>query len=208
MSLKAQNMSVLALIIAINTLFLCAMIGQHSITGQSIQGVLRDAKSFLPVGVGLVVTTVLNGLLSRATKERLVFLRWRNALPGHRAFSEHATNTPTVDIEKLREKCGGAFPFDPAQQNRVCYRLYKSVENDAAVRQVHGSFLLTRDYTGLSFLFFIFYGAIAIYSVQGWTLKLIYILLLALQYFLARMAAENYAVSFVRTVLTRASQTS
>lgn len=46
---------------------------------------LAGMANLLPVWLAVVVTTIANGLLSSAMKDRLVFLRWYHALPGHRA---------------------------------------------------------------------------------------------------------------------------
>jgi hypothetical protein len=48
------------------------------------------------------------------------------------------------------------LPVDPVEQNRACYRIYKSVENDQAVRQAHRDSLVLRDYTGLCAVFSVF----------------------------------------------------
>src|SRR5712671_5918274 len=56
---------------------------------------------------------IVNGLLSAETKARLVFLRMKDALPGHRAFSKYAASDPRVDISNLKKICGNKFPDDP-----------------------------------------------------------------------------------------------
>jgi hypothetical protein len=142
-------------------------------------------------------------VLSADTKACLVFLRWRNALPGHRAFSEYATSDPRVDPVALRKVVGGAFPVDPVDQNRVWYRLFKAVEKEPAVEQVHRDFLLLRDYTALSVLFFIFYGAVGLYAISSLEVFGLYIVLLIVQFIVVRQAASNYGARFVTTVLAQ-----
>ena len=108
----------------------------------------------------MIVTTVANGLISAEAKARLVFLRWRHALPGHRAFSKYAASDPRIDVAKLKKVCGNKFPEDPVEQNRTWYRLYKAVEGNPSVVQVQRDFLLMRDYAALAALFAVVFGAV------------------------------------------------
>src|SRR4051794_13792702 len=83
-SLKDQYRWQLWLIVAVNTLFLYGVVQANAIKVEGLRGIFTDAQNLLPVGVALIVATVLNGLLSADAKPRVVFLRWRHALPGHR----------------------------------------------------------------------------------------------------------------------------
>jgi hypothetical protein len=136
-------------------------------------------------------------------KARLVFLRWRHALPGHRAFSKYAVRDPRIDVSGLEKLHGGPLSVDPVEQNRAWYRIYRTLENDQAVRQVHRDFLLLRDYTGLSVVFIAFYGAAGLYAIPSERTAIIYLLVLAAQFVIARQAASNYGVRLVTTVLAR-----
>jgi hypothetical protein len=155
------------------------------------------------VGFALVIATVLNGLVSADTKARLVFLRWHHALPGHRAFTRYAVRDPRIDLSALEARHGGALPTDPVEQNRAWYRIYKAAENDHAVRQVHRDFLLLRDYTGLSAVFIVFFGAAGLYAIPSTKVGLTYLLALVLQYAVVRQAGSNYGIRMVTTVLAR-----
>lgn len=92
---------------------------------------------------------------------------------------------------------------DPLDQNRVWYQIYKSVETDPAVRQVHRDFLLSRDYIGMSALIAVCFGAISLYTISSLKVCLFYALILLSQYLVVRQAASNYGVEFVTTVLAR-----
>jgi hypothetical protein len=76
------------------------------------QAAITGAGNLLPVGLAVVVTTVANGLLSAELKARLVFLRWKHALPGHRAFSVYAKNDPRIDFVRLQRALGNKLPVD------------------------------------------------------------------------------------------------
>jgi hypothetical protein len=199
-SLKDGYRWQLWLMIAINALFLWGVVQSQEITTTGLAGIMKDAQQILPVGFAVVVATVLNGILSAEIKARLVFFRWTHALPGHRAFTFYANSDNRIDVSKLRALVGD-FPADPAEQNRTWYRLYKSVDSDPSVQQVHRDFLLTRDCTGLAALLLIFFGAIAGYTVHPYTVALTYVGLLALQFIACRQAAFTYGARMVTTVL-------
>jgi hypothetical protein len=202
-SLKDQNRWQLAIVIVANSLFLYGVIQAHAIRTNGLRAVLTDAQNLLPVGVALVLTTVLNGLLSADTKARLVFLRWRHTLPGHRAFSKYALGDPRIDLPNLETLHGSPLPSDPLEQNHAWYLIYRTIENDPAVRQVHRSFLLLRDYTGLCVMFLVCYGPLGLYAISSPRIAWTYLLVLALQFALVRQAAANYGIGMVTTVLAR-----
>jgi hypothetical protein len=133
----------------------------------------------------------------------VVFLRWRHALPGHRAFSEHAVRDPRIDVAALERIHGGPLPTDPVEQNRTWYRMYKSIENDPAVRQGHRDYLMMRDYAGLCAVFVVLYGAAGSFAIPSLRVGMIYLAVLAAQLVLVRQAAANYGSRFVTTVLAR-----
>jgi hypothetical protein len=202
-SLKEQNRWQIWIIVAANSLFLYGVVQANAIKLDGLRTAFKDAEKLVPVGLALVIATVLNGLVSADTKARLVFLRWHYALPGHRAFSAYAVRDPRIDVPALEKLHGSPLPVDPVEQNRAWYRIYKMMEGDAAVRQGHRDFLLLRDYTGLAAVFIILYGATALYTVPSMKASLAYLLVLVAQYLLVRQAACNYGIRFVTTVLAR-----
>jgi hypothetical protein len=202
-SLKEQNRWLIWLIIAINTAFLYGVVEANAIELDGVRSIFTDTSKLVPFGVAVVVATVLNGLLSPNKKAQLVFLRWRHALPGHEAFSRHMMADARIDSAEVATALGGRVPSDPGEQNRVWYRLYKTVENDPAVSQVHRDFLLTRDYAALALLFLLFYGGAGFYSIPSTKIALIYVGLLVIQLIVVRQSAVHYGVEFVTTVLAR-----
>lgn len=207
-SLKEQNRWQLWIIVAVNSLFLYGVVKSNTISTDGLRAAFTDPKKLVPVGLALVIATVLNGLLSPDIKYRLVFIRWHHALPGHRAFTKYAVRDPRIDLPALEKLHGGTLPVDPVEQNRAWYRIYKTMENDPAVRQVHRDFLLVRDYTGLSAIFLVLYGAVGLYAIPSTKTGAVYIVVLAGQYIVARQAAFNYGVRMVTTVLARSRSSS
>ena len=129
-SLKDQNRSQLWLIIALNAVAFYGISQTDSLLISGFKGLLTEALNLLPLGLAFVITSVANGLLSAKLKERLVFLRWRYALPGHRAFSKFAALDPRIDVERLKTAVGNKMLSDPEDENRMWYRFYKEVEDD------------------------------------------------------------------------------
>ena len=200
-SLKGSNRWQLWLVVAGNALFLYGVVQANAIKLGGLRAIFSDAQKLIPLGFALVITTVLTGVLSADIKARLVFLRWRNVLPGHRAFSVYAITDPRIDPAALTKSIGSDLPVNPVDQNRTWYRLYRTIEGDPAVRQVHRDFLLLRDYAGLSALFIVFFGAGGLYAIHSVTVGLLYLVLLVLQYLVVRQAAANYGIRLVTTVL-------
>jgi hypothetical protein len=202
-SLKDQNRWQLWVILATNTMFLYGVIQANAIKIDGVRSLFTDSKNLIPAGLALVLTTVINGVLSVRMKNRLVFLRWHHALPGHRAFSVYALRDPRINDTELQKLCGGTSPVQPSEQNKTWYQIYRSVENDHAVRQVHRDYLLLRDYAGISALLVVCFGVIGLRTIHSVELGLFYLLLLVIQYALVRQAASNYGIEFVTTVLAR-----
>ncbi|MGR9190529.1 hypothetical protein [Rhizobium leguminosarum] len=203
-SLKDQIRWQLWLTIAANFALFYVVAQSDAFAVSGVSGLLTGAANLLPVGLALIVTTIANGLLDASMKARLVFLRWNFALPGHRAFSVYAVADPRVDVARLRESIG-ELPNTPADENLVWYRLYKKIEADPAVTQIHREFLFTRDYAAFSFLFLLGFGVAALFLISEWKVALLYLLALIGQFIVVRHAAANYGVRLVSTVLAQSS---
>jgi hypothetical protein len=156
------------------------------------QSVLRSSSRLWPTG-----------LLSADLKARLVFLRWKRALPGHRAFSVYAKKGPRIDFVRLQRALGNKLPADPEAENAAWYRFYLEVQNVPAVQQVHRDFLLLRDYTGLATLFLIGFGLAAFIVVATWKVFTFYLGFLVIQLIVVRHSAATYGIRFVCTVLAQ-----
>lgn len=201
--LKDQNRWQLWLIIAANAVVFYGACQWETFALSGIKAALASAANLLPVGLAVVVTTIANGLLSSSMKERLVFQRWHNALPGHRAFSVHANADPRIDFARLQRACGNKIPTEPKDQNSLWYRFYLEMQDVPAVQQVHRDFLLLRDYTCLAALFLIGLGIAAAFLVAPWKAFGVYFAILVLQLLVVRHAAATYGVRFVCTVLAQ-----
>jgi hypothetical protein len=191
-----------------NAVLLYGVAQWDSISASGIESLYKHAANLLPVGLTVILTTVANSLLSSDNKARLVFFRWRHALPGHRAFSKYAQSDPRVDIARIKRALGNKMPSGPEQENQIWYRWLKETEKLPAVEQSHRDFLLLRDYTALSALFLIGFGLAACLVVESLQARLLYMLILAAQFLTVRQAAATVGERLVCTVLAHKTSAS
>ncbi len=174
-------------------------IGLEGVPG-AIQWAQSNWESLSAIGLGVVVTTVISNLISPQLKAVLVFWRWPNPLPGHRAFTRYLGKDPRIDPHRLQEKIGD-FPSDPSEQNRLWYRIYRARESEPSVMGAHKDFLLMRDITWLSFVMFILLGLGSVFLGESALQTLWYPAFLASQYVVTSMAARRSGIRFVLNVL-------
>ena len=157
--------------------------------------------------IGLIApigSFLLSGLLSADTKARVVYWRYSHPLPGSRAFSVYIKEETRADPVRLIQKWGD-FPDDPSEQNRLWYRIYRSVESEIRVHEAHRAWLFARDLTSFSVLFLVIFGTATFISDVPWTTAWYFLSLLVVQYLATMITARNLGIRFVRTVLAVAS---
>jgi hypothetical protein len=199
-SLKDQNTASLVTILVVNIAIFAVVLKTDQLLAADYQEVLKHWQALIPAGLGAVLIGVVNGLLSVQAKARLVFWRWHDPLPGNRAFSHYVHLDPRIDVAALKSKVG-PFPTKQNAQNALWYKFYKSVENDPRVLHVHRLFLLTRDYAGIASMLLIILGGIGLVAMQTYKTELIYAAALLVQFIASAVAARNYGIRFVNTVL-------
>lgn len=200
-SLKDQNNWRLWLIVVANAIFFYVIQQANEMRLDGLPALLKQIPNLLPVGLAGVVATVLNTLPSAELKATIVYWRWNDALPGHRAFSKYVDRDSRIDRERLLKVCKGAFPTAADEQNAAWYKLYKAVRNDVVVRDANRVFLLLRDYAGLSLLFVFIFGLAAFILIEDRVVAIEYVGALFLQYLIVRTAAANAGVRLVTNVL-------
>ncbi len=198
--LKDRNRAPLSAALVANLIVFIAAVKTGSIFGPRAEALLEDWPHLVPAAAGVILAGLANGLIDPDNKARLVFWRWNNPLPGSRAFSHYVHRDPRIDVSAL-ERNVGPFPTEPRAQNALWYKLYKSVEHESAVVDAHRNFLLMRDYAAMSFLLLLGAGIMGILLIPSSTTGGGYVVLLLAQYLLSRLAAANYGVRFVTTVL-------
>ncbi|MDA9500519.1 hypothetical protein [Bradyrhizobium sp. CCBAU 11357] len=200
-SLKDQNRWQLWLAIVANAVAFYLLMQWDAITIDGVKTLITKAANILPLGLAIVVVTVINGQLSADMKARIVFLRWRHALPGHRAFSDLAPKDPRIDMDRLKKVCGNKLPDDPDQQNKVWYGLYKPLQNQPSIEHVQRDFLLMRDYACFVALATIGFGLAAFVELTSVQVASWYVGAMIGQFLVVRQAAANYGSRFVTTVM-------
>lgn len=199
--LKSENQiwSFGFLVVNLAVFAVVTFIGLDGVPG-AIQWVQSNWESLSAVGLGVVVTTVVSNLISPQLKAALVFWRWPNPLPGHHAFTRYLGKDPRIDPDRLQARIGD-FPSDPAEQNRLWYRIYRTHQSDPSVMGAHRDFLLTRDITWLSFAMFILFGLGARLLGESALQTAWYPGMLAFQYMVSFIAARRNGIRFVLNVL-------
>ena len=198
--LKEQNRALLTALLVLNLAVVSLAVQTGDPFSLDLGQTVHHWRAFLSAGVGVALAGVVNGLLSSDAKARIVFWRWSDPLPGSFAFSHYAHRDPRIDIDQLRKKVG-PFPSVPRDQNALWYKLYRAVRNEPAVIDAHRHFLLTRDFAGVALLLLFTAAPIGVWYIPSRATAGVYVALLLLQYLLSGLAARNYGVRFVKTVL-------
>jgi hypothetical protein len=201
-TLKDQNRLGLYAVMAANLALYFSVSGSGAIFSGDWAGLATQWAALLPAGLGLIVVGVLNAQADAITKARLVFMRWHDPLPASEAFTRLAATDPRIDMAALECKFG-QLPTDAKSQNALWYRLYKSIEADAAVEHAHREFLFTRDFHFLAALMLIGLGVLAIATFSGVGKTSLYLAILAAQFLTTGQAARNHGRRLVCTVLAR-----
>jgi hypothetical protein len=196
-ALKARNGPLLVgALLADLVVFVLISSGDKLATGwQEFLTVRLLAACVAPVVVMLGVS-----LLPASYKARLVFWRWKHALPGHRAFSDRMLGDPRIDRDRLLRHVG-LFPEEPGEQNRFWYRLFKKVEKEPSIEHVNQHFLLLRDLAVLSLLLIGVVLAALFLKFCTPTQAGIAVAIFSVQYLLAAISASRAGHGLVSSVL-------
>lgn len=196
--------SLIAFLVANLAVFVVMVLGGETSDVQQIADVLMSEKGIF-IAVAPVIILVINGLVSPDWKARLVFWKYSNPLPGSEAFSKYIHTDHRIDVCKLKGRWG-EFPINPIDQNRLWYKMYRSVEGDVRVHEAHHDWLFARDLTAFSIIFLIAFSLMGFFAVSIGTIYCVYFLALFSQYVLVAIAAKTYGKRFVSNVLVCASQ--
>lgn len=146
-----------------------------------------------------LILFIINGILSSNQKAILVFWRFKDPLPGSRAFSVHGKKDSRVNMDQLR-LLYSPLPMDPEQQNSLWYKIYKKNSSDITIYQSQKEFLLARDLVSMAFLYIVCAGLPMLFFA-AWPLSIYYLAFLIIIYFILVRIAQNHGKRFVATVL-------
>lgn len=154
--------------------------------------------------LGPVAMLVLSGIVSAPNKARAIYWRYTHPLPGCFAFTRYLEKEHRASPKALAEKWG-ELPTDPAEQNRLWYKMYRDVEDEIRIHESHRDSLFSRDLTGYAVIFLIVFGISAALSMLSWKATSIYVGFLIVQYVALMMAARTYGERLVCNVLAQQS---
>jgi hypothetical protein len=165
---------------------------------------LKDPQGFIPLTAAILII-VMEGIFKNSVKEFFVFWRFKNRLPGHRAFSHIGPGDPRIDMERVRQMFPDGLPSDPKIQNSEWFRLYRQYQDELQVFYSHKAFLLTRDLTSLTVLFIPL--SISGHFILGSKPQMLvyHLLILVMLSIVISLSAKHYGERFVANALAEAS---
>lgn len=152
------------------------------------------------LGLIVIASLVLLGLVPPNWRDRLIHLRWAHPLPGSRAFTQVGPTSSHVDMDALSAKLG-TLPTDPGQQNRLFYRIYKPLRDDVGVCDPHRRYLAARDIGTITALLVVPLPLLAVLINNNAARSGTYATCLLLAYLCCAVAAKNYGWRMVQHVL-------
>lgn len=201
-SLKAENGKAIWLLVSADFVVIVLALTGFAFTQASLSELAQSAlvRGLLFAAVGPLIAVFLNDLLPSNTKASIVFWRFKDALPGHRAFSEHAESDPRIDMAVLKKKIG-EFPQSPRDQNTCWYRLYQKHQSNVIIKDSHKRFLLFRDSCSLTLLIIAIAGIASTMSRVSLGVQALLLGGLAVQFFWLTLSARNTGIRLVQNVL-------
>jgi hypothetical protein len=154
-----------------------------------------------------ILFLVFQDLLPRPAKEVLIFWRFRDRLPGCRAFSIIAKNDPRIDPTELAVLLPPGT-MTPSEENSLWYRWLKSVEADPAIADNHHRFLALRDSAVLLLMLALVSPALALVPDSRTQPPLMLGAACTVAYLVTALAARNAGARLVGNVIARKVATS
>ena len=203
-SLKDSYRMQLFAALAANLALYYALVKGLSFSEFKMETAMAHLSALLPGGLAVALCGILNSQLTYLQKARIVFLRWRDPLPGCRAFSHYVAQDPRIDMKSVRAKWS-PLPKGAKQQNALWYRIYQQEQGTEAVDHLNRHWLFARDYASICVLLLIALGALGIYQMPSALSWSVFVGIVLAQFFFARRSAVNHAERFILTVIAQAA---
>jgi hypothetical protein len=208
-SLNEQNWPGLLAISGLNIVVFAVVIGAIGPDPVQFSKLATAWAALLPVGVGLAMVRVLNGLISGKYKDRLVFpLNWQYPLPAFRAYTVYAKNDYRFSENDVKNKLFASaadyirITQTPKDQNAHWYKnVFHPTRDKPSVRQAELNFLFTRDYAAISFIMLLALGTAGHIVIESTAIWELYCCGLIVQYLLVMLAARNYGADTVTNAI-------
>lgn len=149
--------------------------------------------------IPIVVLLVVNVLPHKA-KCMLVYWKPYGWLPGCEVFSKYARDDVRINMQTLTKNVG-ALPTDPGEQNSRWYQLYKQIENEPEITEVHRSFLMYRDMAVFSLPFIALAPLCLHFAGASPQAQWIGAGIFFVQYLLTALSARHSGIRFLTNVL-------
>lgn len=156
------------------------------------------------LGLIVVASLLLLGLISPNWRDRIMHWRWHDPLPGCRAFTSIGPHSSHVNMAALEAQYG-PLPVAGKEQNQLFYRIYREFRDDIGVLDAHGRYLAARDIGLITALLMVPLPGLAWWASGNGGRALVYGMVLFLLYLLCAIAAKNYSWRMVQHVLALAS---
>ena len=201
-SLKAENGKAIWLLVSADIAAIALVLTGFVFTQASLSELAQSAfiRDLLFAAVGPLVAVFLNDLLPSNAKASIVFWPFKDALPGHRAFSVHAEADPRIDMAVLKKEMG-EFPQSPRDQNTCWYRLYQKHKSNVIISDSHRRFLLFRDSSSLTLLILVIVSMAAALSGVPLSQQAVIVGGLAVQFLWLAVSSRNTGIRLVQNVL-------
>ena len=181
-----------------------SLINFNLIDADQLIAKLKNPQGFIPLTAAILII-VMEGIFKNTIKEFLVFWKFKNRLPGHRAFSYIGPSDPRIDMERVKQLFPQGLPVDPKEQNNKWFRLYRQYQDELQVFHSHKAFLLTRDLTSLTVVF-IPLSILGHFLLGSKPQMFVYhLLILVMLFIVISLSAKHYGERFVANVLAEAS---
>ena len=209
-SLKEQNAWLIrAAMIAHIVAFAAVSIRPLQLLGTDTRGIWEKLQAAaLPgsasLGLIVIASLILLGLVPGGLRDKLVHLRWSDPLPGCSAFTEVGPAASHVNMAAL-EKKHGPLPSAPSDQNQLFYKIYREYRDDIGVLDAHRRYLAARDIGTLTVMLAIPLPLLSWAITHNGNRSLVYWAALLAIYLLCAVSAKNYSQRMVEHVLALAS---
>jgi hypothetical protein len=156
------------------------------------------------LGLIVIASLLILGFVPPLWRDRLMHWRWKDPLPGSRAFSKIGPSSAHIDMRKLRAQYG-AFPRSGDKQNALFYQIYRRHREDVGVLDAHGRYLAARDLGTITALLSVTLPWLAWWATGDSGSSLVYGAFLIAIYVLFVIAVKNYSFRMVQNVLASES---
>tara|TARA_R110002110_G_scaffold415618_2_gene652493 strand:+ start:336 stop:929 length:594 start_codon:yes stop_codon:yes gene_type:complete len=162
------------------------------------------APGSLSLAIIVITKLVLLGLVPANLRDRLVHWRWKNPLPGTKAFSKIGPADFRVSMVMI-EREHGTSPSEPGAQNSLFYKIYMKHSDALPVLDAHKSYLAARDICIINLLMFLILPWLAYWATSDIVRVVIYSASLFGAYGLLAWAAQVYSQRLVENSLAAES---